>query len=234
MDVNALNMSAWESADRTKEYTAAEYIFPAERVLIDRVAPRIRHAPILELGCGGGRLTPLLLDLSAQYVGVDYVQGMVDACREKYPGVVFQRMDARDLSALSGGTFGAVVFAFNGLDCVDRSGRQQILAGVHRLLRPGGVFLFSSHNYDWALRHPFAARPEYRCHEFHGNGWALLNNPVYESAFLTHYTTIAQQRDDLATAGFSGTTVVFSPDGNPIAEPEEASTQPWLYYCVTR
>jgi SAM-dependent methyltransferase len=173
------------------------------------------------------------LRLSSDYLGLDYAEGMIRACREKFPGVVFVCREARDLTEFGVGAYAAVVFSFNGLDCVERGARGEILAGVHRLLRPGGYFLFSSHNYAWTSDHPFAPLPRYRHLEIRGDGWAVLNNPVYRSAFLTYYTTSAQQRRDLARIGFSEPVIVLDPTGREIT-PAQESDSPWLYYCVRK
>ena len=62
------------------------------------------------------------------------------------------KADARDLSAFADESFDFVLFSYNGLDCVGHADRLQVLAEVHRVVRPGGVFMFSSHNIDWVYR----------------------------------------------------------------------------------
>lgn len=55
-------------------------------------------------------------------------------------------MDARDMSAFDDNTFSLVMFSFNGIDAVDYEGRRKILREVARVLKPGGLALFSTHN----------------------------------------------------------------------------------------
>jgi SAM-dependent methyltransferase len=102
---------------------------------------------LLDLGVGGGRTTPYLSDLASSYVGVDYAEEMIRVCRGKYPSLQFEMADAADLSRFADGFFDAIVFSFNGMDYLapDKS-RQQCLRECHRVLKPGGVFIFSSHN----------------------------------------------------------------------------------------
>jgi SAM-dependent methyltransferase len=72
---------------------------------------------------------------------------MVDACRIKFPQLEFVVADAADLSMFPDASFDVAVFAFNGIDYVlpdDR--RQSCLQHIHRVLKPGGCTIFSSHN----------------------------------------------------------------------------------------
>lgn len=102
---------------------------------------------ILDLGVGGGRTTPHLSQLASRYVGIDYAEEMIRVCRTKFPRLQFAVADASDLSGFEAGSFDAVIFSFNGLDhlCPDQK-RQRCLQECHRVLKPGGVFIFSSHN----------------------------------------------------------------------------------------
>jgi SAM-dependent methyltransferase len=98
------------------------------------------------LGVGGGRTTPYLANRASRYVGLDYSSSMVKACRAKFPGFEFVVADAADLSAFSDASFDTLVFAFNGLDALSDAGRRSCLKHMQRILKPGGVLIFSSHN----------------------------------------------------------------------------------------
>jgi ubiquinone/menaquinone biosynthesis C-methylase UbiE len=73
---------------------------------------------------------------------------MIAICRERFPVMDFRLCDARNLSMFSDNSFDVVFFSFNGIDYVGHAGRLAILAEVHRVLRPDGVFWFSTHNRD--------------------------------------------------------------------------------------
>lgn len=118
-----------------------------ERAAFWHLADTVRGQPILDLGVGPGRTVPLLRALSADYVGLDYLPTMVDAAQRRYAAVADIRLgDARDLGAFADGRFALVVFSYNGIDSVSRADRQRVLAEAFRVLRPGGVFWFSTLN----------------------------------------------------------------------------------------
>ena len=57
---------------------------------------------ILDLGVGAGRTTPYLLEISKNYIGIDFSPAMIAACQARYPTVEFAVGDARDLSRFRG------------------------------------------------------------------------------------------------------------------------------------
>jgi ubiquinone/menaquinone biosynthesis C-methylase UbiE len=125
-------------------YGSLDYLTACERHLFDTyLTPSMA---ILDLGVGGGRTTPYLSQKASRYVGVDYSEEMIFLCRNKFPQKEFLVMDASDLSSFSDGSFDAIVFAFNGLDYLSPEQLWQCLRESERVLRPGGVFVFSSHN----------------------------------------------------------------------------------------
>ena len=88
---------------------------PVLSPLIDLVEIHHGSGPILDVGCGTGRIHYALSMRTALrphgYVGVDVTPGMVERARGRYPGVDFRVADVHDLP-FDGGAFGSVV-------CVD-------------------------------------------------------------------------------------------------------------------
>lgn len=107
-----------------------------------------RNQPILDLGVGAGRTTPLLRNISSNYVAIDYLPVMIAAARRKSPDANLQIGDARNLSQFADSSFALVVFSHAGIDAVDHAGRAQIISEVSRVLKPCGVFWFSTLNRD--------------------------------------------------------------------------------------
>lgn len=126
--------------------TYSEELLTAEKVILQRIRGQIQGKKILDLGVGGGRTTPALLDISQDYIGMDYSSGMVEACRIKFPGIQFMQGDARQISSLFNDQFSLVLFSLNGIDYVAHQDRQKIYSEVAMVLQPGAFFLFSSHN----------------------------------------------------------------------------------------
>jgi SAM-dependent methyltransferase len=139
------NLSTYNSPGVTEYYAGLDYLSPCERRLFDEYL--YSGMAILDLGAGGGRTTPWLSSIADRYVGVDYAPEMIAACRKKFPRLEFQVASADDLSSYGSSSFDAVVMAFNGMDYVipDES-RFRALLEIHRVLKPEGVLIFSSHN----------------------------------------------------------------------------------------
>lgn len=140
-----MNLQIYERQDVAAHYAALDYLTPCERLLFETYIPK--GSAILDVGVGGGRTTSFLANLASRYVGADYAGPMVDACRIKFPQLEFVVADAADLSMFPDASFDVAVFAFNGIDYVlpdDR--RQSCLQHIHRVLKPGGCTIFSSHN----------------------------------------------------------------------------------------
>jgi ubiquinone/menaquinone biosynthesis C-methylase UbiE len=145
-DPAEINRQAYATRQSRREYSKASgYLDAGERMAFDTVLERKPSAEILDIGIGGGRTTELLSQAGTRYVGIDYVRELVDAARKRHPRVHLTQMDARKLN-FDNDSFDLVVFSYNGLDSVGLDDRAEILAEVQRVLRPGGVFLFSSLN----------------------------------------------------------------------------------------
>jgi ubiquinone/menaquinone biosynthesis C-methylase UbiE len=139
------NIHRYNSPEVASHYAALDYLTSCERLLFDEyLSPGM---DVLDLGVGGGRLTPHLSLIAGRYVGADYAAEMVAACRRKFPQLEFAVASAADLSSFASDSFDAVVMAFNAFDYVlPDEARVRALREIRRVLRPGGVFIFSSHN----------------------------------------------------------------------------------------
>jgi SAM-dependent methyltransferase len=130
---------------------------------------------------------------------VDFSAGMLAQARSAHPGAGWVRADARSLPFA--GAFDLAV-SFGALGHFLPAERPALFAGLHRALRPGGIFAF-----------PIAAPPRVSS----GRYWALLGfdlamrarNAVWRPPFVMYYRTcpLPAVRDDLTASGFTVTTI---------------------------
>ncbi|HEX3735788.1 MAG TPA: class I SAM-dependent methyltransferase [Solirubrobacterales bacterium] len=121
---------------------------PAEQAVMTRLGDRLKEFEMLDIGVGAGRTGYTFAPLVRRYVGLDYSPRMLARAERLLggrAGVELVLGDARDLSSVQG-PFDLVLFSFNGIDAVGNEDRLKILAEVHRALKPGGYFLFSTHS----------------------------------------------------------------------------------------
>lgn len=252
---DTLNRSAWSLIESHDWLRSLEGFTDAGEVTaFARLAEEVRGLPILELGVGAGRALPLLRRLSADYIGIDYLAPMVELTRQRYPDADVRLGDARDLSAFAPNRFALVVFSFMGIDAVDHAGRQRILAEVCRVLRPGGVFWFSTLNLTgphtrerpWNYERPVpgqrrflieALRWAWRYRRRHlayrrvsrlrvdGDGWAVAPFSAHDFSLLVHYTTMEAQCRALAQAGFGADPIFLeNSHGTPVSAADPHET----------
>jgi SAM-dependent methyltransferase len=97
---------------------------------------------VLVLGCGTGRTMIPLQDKEFGVCGIDLNEEMVNKAKAK--GLSVTKADARNLPILSE-QFDTVFFPWHGIDYVYPD-IYPAVKEAHRVLKPGGVFIFSSHN----------------------------------------------------------------------------------------
>ena len=151
-----------------------------------------------------------------------------------------------------------MVFSFNGIDYMGHADRLLTLAEIRRVLAPGGLFVFASHNRDWerfgklpwqppfrvgrawlsACLHALRALPRRRRLERLGErtaDHAIVNDDAHDYALLTYYIDAQSQRAQLTASGFTvlGT---YALDGRPVLatadEPDDTASSCWLTYVA--
>jgi len=91
---------------------------------------------ILDLGCGTGHLTAKIAEAGALVLGIDNSPAMIEQARQHYPHLSFELGDAQDFTAA--GQFDAV-FSNAVLHWILEP--EKVIAGVQKVLRPGGRFV---------------------------------------------------------------------------------------------
>jgi len=149
MIAHSPNQQFYETAEVVERFSEGNLLFKAEEVILSSLRGEFKDKPLLEIGIGAGRVTPLLRDLSKDYIGADSSQRMIDLCKQKFGDGAFLACDARHMPIFQNKQFAAVFFCWNGIDEVSASDRMLILEEIYRVLKKDGVFVFSSHNLDW-------------------------------------------------------------------------------------
>ncbi len=196
----------WLETETALHYARAAVrvgLWASERVLIERHLPK--SARVLELGCGGGRVVLGLRQ--AGYHGIvatDFSPIMVSLARavladhdESWEHCVEQQ----DATALTypDATFDHAIFAFNGLMCLpSRDHRLAALRSIHRVLKPGGIFLFTASDREKGANAAYWAQEDPSDEEIPGDRWHESDtSPVF-----IHSSTEQETRDELSETGY--------------------------------
>ena len=112
-----------------------------------------REDTLLECGCGAGRIAFGLWELGFRHIlGFDFSREMVVEARRmarvlEY-GISFRVADATRLD-FEKGSFDGAIFGFNGLMQIPlRANRREALIRIASAIRPGGYFVFTTHDRD--------------------------------------------------------------------------------------
>lgn len=237
---------------------------PGERAAFEWLTPRCTGAPLLDIGIGAGRTIALMTAISNDYTGVDYTLKLLEIAKARNPGLDLRHMDARDMSALPAGHYGLAEFSWNGIDCVDYDDRVKILEEMYRVVRPGGYVLFSSHNRGgpgyreniWQLLPRFTLNPlrfgwrtlrsirrfqlgtlnymrNVKLNHDYGD-YAVKTAAAHNFGIVIVYTTLREQRRQLAQIGFQCDAVFGSCEGNCITDDMEASDAWWFHFIARK
>ncbi|MFC6311908.1 class I SAM-dependent methyltransferase [Paraburkholderia dipogonis] len=235
---------------------------PGEQAAFDWLAPRCAGQPLLDIGIGAGRTIPLMTSISDDYIGVDYTQKLLDLAKARHPERDLRHMDARDMSELRSDHYGLAEFSWNGIDCVDYDDRVRILEEMYRVVRPGGYVLFSSHNRGgpgyreniWQLLPQFSFNPlrlgwrtlrsargfqlgtlnylrNVKLNHDYG-GYSVKTAAAHNFGIVIVYTTLREQRRQLAQVGLQIDAVFGSSCGERIPDDVEESDAWWFHFIA--
>ncbi len=251
--VDEINRRAYTSKPLLSWYRDLDVIQAPERAILEKVLPLIKDQTLLDIGIGGGRTTSFLLPLSKQYVGIDYAPNLVEAAQDRYPEADILCRDARDLTNFDDATFTFALASNNGLDYMVHEDRVKVLGEIWRLLKPGGLFVFSSHNRDYqyfdrlpwqqglslnlnyfkTCAHALFYLPKHHSlkkHALHRDEYAVINDNAHGYSLLTYYISIEKQIAQLEQVGF-GETEAYDSEGEVR---QSDTTSPWMYYLTRK
>ena len=117
---------------------------PWHRAALESFAEQVRDVgPVLDAGCGPGRIAGFLCDRGVDVVGVDLSPRMIDHARHERPDIDFRVASVTDVD-VAPGSLGGVLGWWSWFNLP----RDVLPAVVHRMsdaLRPGGLLLVGTH-----------------------------------------------------------------------------------------
>jgi SAM-dependent methyltransferase len=253
--VQLLSERAYFSTEAVDSYRRYDLTRTEATVLL-KYQPFFAGKDVLDIGIGAGRTTVYLAPLAKSYVGVDFSQPLIEFVNRTMPRARAQLGDMRDLSAFASETFDFVMGSFNVIDYVIHEDRIKTLSEVNRVLRPGGLFVFSSHNrsYEQAgcgpklefskdptrqLRMAFrwcrrlANHARVKRHRVFNAEYAILNDVAYDFSLLHYHIDHTSQRRQLEQNNFT-VLEVYDIAGNSIGPASADTKSPYLMYVVKK
>lgn len=118
---------------------------PFDRWLLDRVADAAAGGPVADVGCGPGQVTAYLAAAAAAATGFDLSPGMIQQARTEHPGVAFEVGDLTRLLRPRAAAGWAAITAWYSLVHLAGSELTEAVAGLARVLAPGGALALAVH-----------------------------------------------------------------------------------------
>lgn len=256
--VDSINQHTMRSAVLEYSSIVSEGLNAQEKAALTSIIGESTDARILDIGIGAGRTVEALRAISENYIGVDYIQEMVDHCKTAFPGVQFERADARSMKQFDDGAFDLILFSCNGISMVDHGGRMAILQEVRRVLSPRGIFVFSTCNrnspqYEAVFRFPdfqWTGNPvklavrgarfvgqtlcrgfnrlRYKRHEIRTADYSMINDVCHHYRTMLYFISPADQLRQLEKIGFKRDVRMFDLSGAAVGEETRDGTVTFL------
>ncbi len=251
----AKDKQVWNSAKVIDVYATVEDLQKPEQTIVNLLRDRLPFMRMLDLGIGGGRTTVHFEPMVYEYLGSDYAENMVDACIKRFPNVRertrFEVIDATNMIGVPNDYYDLVLFSFNSIDCVAPEDRDKVFQEALRVGKPGGYFVFSSHNLRY-LRTMYRLKWYKRVNEMlyqfyrtamllYYNGlpgkydqadYAVIRNGIEHFSLNIYYARPEQQVRHLEKMGFRSVRAFSYKTGLeiPFAQLHQVTKDAWIHY----
>ena len=250
-----MNKRNYEKKNIVSSYAHSLLQKPEERIL-EKYRKNILGKRVLDVGCGAGRTTSYLNDLSKSYTGIDYSFEMIEVCRERFKHVPFIHGDVRNMYMFKDGSCDFVMFAYNGIDSISHEDRIMGLREINRVLCQNGLFVFSTHNRNHRNAitcpgFPFSFDPhtlrknifkfvksicnhrKQKKKQKFEKKYAIINDRAHNYAMLTYYIDKKNQRSQLREVGFD-VVEMYDTFGNVLEDNSYDGDSAWIYYVTQK
>lgn len=247
-----MSNTVWDKAEMVDFYANQWQLYEPEKVIREMLAKDLPVTRMLDIGVGAGRTTHHFVREVEYYAGIDISEPMLEKCRQKFgtsgDHVTLRLMDATNLHEFRDNEFNFVLFSYNGIDCVSHADRIKILSEIKRVLAPGGIFAFSSHNIHFIPKlyslnlssNPLTSFKRLAkwavlvlLNGWHSNyrskDYALLRAGDYGFKLALYYIDPEYQVKQLQQLGFENTRM-FSYTGRELTKTTASQSEPWIYY----
>ncbi len=255
MSINHINQAVYTNVSVAASYVNTSLQTPEIAILI-KYKDFYYGKKILDIGCGAGRTSFHFKNFTTDYTGVDYSKEMIHHCKKNYPELPFYVCDARDLSRFNDNSFDFVIFSYNGIDYITHEDRLAVLREIKRVLKSGGVFVFSTHNrnYTKIITKPvfetslnplrllqntadFLSQKrnnnKLKSEQIEEHDYSILNDSGDGFSLLTYYITREKQTEQLNNIGFK-TLDIFNMNGEEVNSNTDDSNDCWLYFVAQK
>ena len=158
-----------------------ETVFPFRAPVLELLNRRLPgQGRVLDLGCGTGAYCGRLARDGRSCLGVDLDSEMVRQAAENHPGVEFQVLDLASIDTLPEGDFTGAYCIGNVLPHLGPGQLPDFLSRLKRLLRPAGIWIFQTVNFD-----PIVGQDEFV--------FPVLDYPDQALQFFRQYTDISDR-----------------------------------------
>ena len=216
-------------------------LWASEEIILTRLFKR--KDSLLELGCGVGRVAIGLYELGYRNIlATDYAPNMIKQARiltsaQDY-AIPFSVCDATELE-FEDNCFDGIIFAFNGFMQIPYAAkREQSLSGILRVLRPGGCFVFTTHDRERSAHSNFWIAEKNRwdtgvqkldLNEFGDRSEITSNGTHY-----MHVPTVADIKSQIAKVGFEMETTAMRSELSKESGQVEAFSDDCRFWVVRK
>lgn len=216
-------------------------LWASEEIILTRLFKR--KDSLLELGCGVGRVAIGLYELGYRNVlATDYAPNMIKQARiltsaQDY-AIPFSVCDATELE-FEDNSFDGIIFAFNGFMQIPYAAkREQALSGILRVLRPGGCFVFTTHDRERSAHSNFwiaeKNRWETGVQKLDLNEFGDRSEITSNGTHYMHVPTVADIKSQIAKVGFEMETTAMRSELSKESGQVEAFSDDCRFWVVRK